>query len=465
MNIKSPSTPSQYQVGTLSYTKWGLISVFFWILWGDFCLNIMEAVVPNLLPLRLKQLEASNATIALIMSTIPGVMNMLINPVISFKSDRLRTRWGRRIPILLLATPFITLFMALIGFSKPITEFLFNHVTTGLTLPQLSLLLIGMLVVGFQFFNMFVMSVFFYLYNDVIPKEFIGRFLALFRLMGILGQTVFNLYLLKHAETHFEWIFKGSALLYMVAFCCMCWKVKEGEYPPIEEDSESKGFIENCKLYIHECFRHKIYWLLFIYNSIFAMAMVTKIYDILYMKHLGFSLEQIGQINATVGVLTALLLYPFGVLLDRWHPFKMLRWGLILMLLSLPLRLVFLFADLTPQEAFYIWFFGALVIDIPQVMCMTTDVPVLMKIFPKDRFGQFCSANAFVRSLSVMGAVTIVGILMDQISKVARFSGDEVYKLIPLWQMICFSLTFVIFIMLVREWRKKGGDVGYLPPV
>jgi hypothetical protein len=49
-----------YHVGTLTYTKLGLAVLFAWILWGDFCLQIMEAVVPSILPLKLKSLGASN---------------------------------------------------------------------------------------------------------------------------------------------------------------------------------------------------------------------------------------------------------------------------------------------------------------------------------------------------------------------------------------------------------------------
>ena len=35
-----------------------LLSVFFWMLWGDLCVNIMETIIPRLVPLKLERLGA-----------------------------------------------------------------------------------------------------------------------------------------------------------------------------------------------------------------------------------------------------------------------------------------------------------------------------------------------------------------------------------------------------------------------
>ena len=56
--------------GTLEYTKLGLIALFGWLLWGDFCYTIMEAVVPSLVPLKLKSLNCPNWVMGMIISVI-----------------------------------------------------------------------------------------------------------------------------------------------------------------------------------------------------------------------------------------------------------------------------------------------------------------------------------------------------------------------------------------------------------
>ena len=59
-----------YNCGTLTYTKIGLFAIFAWMLWGDFCFTLMEAVVPSILPLKLKSLGCSNWLMGLILGMI-----------------------------------------------------------------------------------------------------------------------------------------------------------------------------------------------------------------------------------------------------------------------------------------------------------------------------------------------------------------------------------------------------------
>jgi len=109
-----------YHCGTLTYTKMGLFVLFAWLLWGDFCFTMMETVVPSILPLKLKGLGCSNWLMGLILTTAPGIMNMTICPYVSFKSDRYRSRWGRRIPFIIWTMPFLCGSLALMGLGDDI---------------------------------------------------------------------------------------------------------------------------------------------------------------------------------------------------------------------------------------------------------------------------------------------------------------------------------------------------------
>src|SRR5690348_15358144 len=91
LNIAAPI----YAVGTLRYTKAGLFALFVWLLWGDFCFTVMETVIPSILPLKLQSLQAPNTLIAILMTTMPSALTLLITPAVSFRSDRFRSRWGR----------------------------------------------------------------------------------------------------------------------------------------------------------------------------------------------------------------------------------------------------------------------------------------------------------------------------------------------------------------------------------
>jgi len=88
---------------------------------------MMEAVVPSILPLKLKDLGAPNWLMGVIMTTGPGILNMTICPWVSFKSDRFRSRWGRRIPFIILTMPFLCFFLGMLGWSDEITKRLFRR--------------------------------------------------------------------------------------------------------------------------------------------------------------------------------------------------------------------------------------------------------------------------------------------------------------------------------------------------
>lgn len=60
---------NRFAIGSLTYTKAGLITLFLFPRWGDFSFTLMETVVPSILPLKFKAIGAG------------------INPWISFRSD------------------------------------------------------------------------------------------------------------------------------------------------------------------------------------------------------------------------------------------------------------------------------------------------------------------------------------------------------------------------------------------
>jgi len=163
----SSSKETVYTVGTLTYTKMGLVSLFAWLLWGDFCFQVMESLNPAIIPLKLRSLDAPNWAIALIMVTLPGILNMTICPWVSFKSDRHRGPMGRRIPFILYTLPFLTACLLLLGFSEQIGRGLHSILpgSWGMSVSAVTITCIGVFMVGFKFFDMFVNSVFWYLFT------------------------------------------------------------------------------------------------------------------------------------------------------------------------------------------------------------------------------------------------------------------------------------------------------------
>src|SRR5208337_3000123 len=120
----------------------------------------------------------------------------------------------------------------------------------------------------YQFFNMFVSSVFWYLFNDVVPAEYLSRFCGQFRIVGSVVALVYNWFIYQYALTRMREILVGSAVLYLVGFTLMCLMVKEGEYPALEgEDAKSTRGLRGVATFLKQGFCHKWYWLLFIWTT------------------------------------------------------------------------------------------------------------------------------------------------------------------------------------------------------
>ena len=107
----APAGVKFWTVGTLTYTAGGLALLFFWLLLGDFALSLRDRSVGPVVQLFLKREGASDFVMAILLSSVPPALGMILGPIVSYRSDRLRSRWGRRIQFLIIPTPFAALAM------------------------------------------------------------------------------------------------------------------------------------------------------------------------------------------------------------------------------------------------------------------------------------------------------------------------------------------------------------------
>lgn len=452
-----PSIDSTRRVGTLYYTRAGLVTLFAWLLWGDFCFMLMEMVVPAIAPLQLKNLNAPNWAIALIMSTLPGVLNMTVCPWISFKSDRYRSRWGRRIPFILWSLPFLVFFLILMGFSSTIGKLVHSLIfsQSTVTVATVTICCIGLFMVGFQFFNMFVNSVFWYLFNDVVPMAFMGRFLGLFRLVSSINGVLFNYFIYRYAETHAPIIYTGIAIIYAIGFGLMCLRVREGEYPPPpERENHRDGFFAQVKTYFRECYSDRFYWTLFLYTACWAIMLTINVFGIFMNRSIGLDLAQIGRISAACAVLNMAMTYPAGVLADRFHPLRVLLWAHGLHLILAPLGLIWLFCHPSSNVAFIGALCLALVMAPAQVVIDAMTLPLHMRLLPQDRYGQFASAQSLIRSVGTIVGGLLAGFFLDIMQKVSGGS-DFGFRYYPVWILFWAALAFIFLRSLYYQWQKK----------
>jgi MFS family permease len=458
-----PLSQRIYRVGTLQYSLTGLMELCFWLLLGDFAYNLIEQVIPSVLPLTLKELGASNATIGLLVGTLASVINVIVNPIVSFNSDRHRGRFGRRIPFIFIASPCIALFMICVGSASQIAEWL--RATFGLSAAHPNTVVLAVLtgsLILFQIFYMVAASVYYYLLSDVVPHNVIGRFYGFFRLVGAAGGFVFNRYVLRfadHPDTRW-WIYVSMGLVWLLCFSLLCWRVQEGEYPPADPAPADGIFVRFGKAvqtYLRECFCIRFYWWLYLASSFYTIATTALItFRLLLAKDLGMDLEQAGSLLSWVFLAGVVLYVPLGWLADKLHPIRLNIIGVGLTFAVLAISALLVRTPATFSALTMLWALAWLT--------YTASGPALtFVLLPRLRFGQFGSAVAITNSLAAAIANYAGGRFIDWMG--ARYQGQSAYLGIYFWGAIFTGLSFVFMALLYREWARLGGRKHFTPPV
>ena len=465
----APSTPAVYRVGTLKYTAGGLVALFAWMLWGDFCWTMMESIVPSIMPLKLRSLESTNALIGFIMVSLHAGLNIGVTPMLSFKSDRHRGPLGRRTPFILYTAPFVALTMVLIGFSDPIGRWVSHTFLGGNALQEgkVIIFLIAVFAAAFEFFNMFVNTVYWYLFNDVVPAQYMGRFMSWFRLVGIIAGFFYNFFIFPMAMSHMREIYLGGALIYFVGFGIVCLRVREGQYPPPPDSGKDRSLIDQIKVYARECYAIRYYWDINLGYAFTAMSGCIGWANVFLLQSLGLDLNLIGKAGALGMITVPLCLLFTGALVDRWHAVRVAAYLSAYGAFFALAGWVWLFID-KPPPLLYFWITvgGAVFSAVFSAMNGMIEIPRLVALFPRERFGQFSGAIALCRGpAGIIGGV-LAGAFVDLWLHVfpKATHGLYAYRFIFLWSGPIAILSFYFQYRTFRAWKRLGGEKSFTPP-
>ena len=461
------SQDSTYRCGTLTYTKRGLFALFAWMLWGDFCFTLMETVVPSILPLKLRGLGSPNLLIGFVMTTLPGVFNVTVTPWLSFQSDRHRSPWGRRLPFIIYSAPFLTLSLVAIGFSQEIGAWVHNAFFSGSSVrqAQVVIVLITLFAAAFDFFNMFVNTVYWYLFNDVVPEQWMGRFMGWFRLVGTLTTAAYNFFLFRYAESHMREIYLGAGLLYLLGFGIMCLKIREGDYPPPPDEGEHLGLVKKIKLFAGQCFTNRFYWYIFLTYAFISMSGSMGVFGVFNLKSFGFTLADIGKMGAVSAITVPLCFLFTGYIVDRFHPVRVAAYlGAFDVFFAFG-NWIWLFIP-TPNTVVFLWIIiihGAVFRALLGATKDNAEMTRLMRLLPRDRYGQYSGAMALVRAFAIMAGGLMAGTYLDLWRRFFP-DGDFLYRLNFLYSGPLVVIAFVFHYKTYRAWKRLGGDTSYTPP-
>ena len=460
----SPQTAvdHRWHVGTLAYTAGGLVVLFCWLLWGDFAWSLKERSIAQVVQLLLKHFDSPDWFAGLLLGTLPNVLSVLIGPVISYKSDRYRSRWGRRIPFLLVTTPVAALSIVGMAFSPMIGQAFHRVLGNAFGLNPTILLFFGLFWTTFEFGTITANSIFGAFVNDVVPRPLLGRFYGLFRALSLIAGILFGHYLMGRAEAHFIPIFLGVGAVYAVGFLSMCLKVKEGQYPepmttrpahiaPLQNGATSRlSRFDVVAEYFRDCFGNPYYRWVFLAITVSSLAFLPiNLFNIFFAKSVKMDMYRYGNLIALSYVFSLVQAFPVGWLADRFHP---LRVSMVAVVLHAGGAIYGGLYGTNPRS------FG-----VAFVVCVvfsgtywTATAAIGQVLLPRAKFAQYASALQITLSVGSMILSPLLGVMLDLLHHQYRYT-----------YLLSFGLDgigLILLMILFQKFRAYGGPNNYVAP-
>ena len=443
-----------YSIRNLDYTLPRLLLVCTMMLLANKTLGLIcYTLVPSVKPILLDRVGASATDIALIISTIPSVLTFVLCPLISTISDKTRTRIGRRQPYLIFSAPILAGLLMLLAWSVEIAEFI-KKLLPSLANTNVSFYVVATIILLFQVVYLFPGSVVYYLIADVIPKECIGRFMAASTISGSIVSAAFNYWVLGYVIDYMKLIFCIMGVLYVAIYVGILIFVPEGEYPPVADKiDKTENFWVKSKDYLwmffRQCFQHRIFILLFLCIGMNQASNVCRaMYNVLFAtKDIGMTMAQYGKVIAIGSIISAVLAYFLGKLMDKTHPIFIYFIGGIFVIC---INIFGYFFVYTPMTFAVIGVATAIMYAVQNL----AQSPLLINLLPPDKYGQFASANSMVCSTIMIFAAYLGGKLTDIFG----------YRVMFVWDIVITIIATVVLFGVYREWQRHGGKKGYKSP-
>lgn len=443
-----------WRAGTLTYTTGGLVALFCWLFLGDFSWAMRDRSVGPIASWYLSQIGVPNLVFALLLSSFPALVNLVFVPIISVKSDRHRGKRGRRIPYLLITTPIAMFGMIGLAVSPLIAGWVHGHFP-GQSEIVVATVCFAVFWAAFEFASLGGQAVFGGLINDVVPQPVLGRFHGVFRAISLLDGIIFNYWIMGLVPTHYTLILLSIGVFYGISFMWVCFKVKEGTYPPppppVQAEKPFMGWLIELRSYFRECFGNSYYLLLFAFMMCgWGALLPINAFAIPYANSLGIDMTRYGHSVALTYAISLGLAYFLGWLADLFHPLRLAMATLVLYALVAFWGGLYAATEKTFLVAYVLH-------GVISGAYLTGTASLAQRLFPRAKYAQFASAIGILSAPVFMVMAPVVGMVIDGSGGVFRH---------------CFTIGggvavtgLGLSLFVHRRFMKLGGPKNYVAPL
>lgn len=351
----------------------------------------VEQITNNLIPITCRHFTDNAFIIAAILAT-NRLFGFVVQPYVCWKSDYVRTRWGRRRPFFLFGLPLTILGLLAVG-ALPLF-------ITGDARHTLAALVLVVVV------NVFLQAIVDVnwgslepLYADTFRQEQLGRASSLRQIAGQIVNLVMVYYVIGWADLNEIYPYLFSAICVLGAFLLMAFVIREqpaGPPPPPTRYSpvEHLGLLARNADYAR---------LAFICAANLVLPATFYLFNSLYVTDtLGLSNSELGRSQTLGPFLTIALAFPVGWLVDRLGPKWMMAAGFVFYAIAFTGMAFF-------AHGFWSLFTFMTFFGVAQVVALMPMTAMVFQYTAENERGQVFGVVQFTRAFSAFVVTLALG--------------------------------------------------------
>ena len=377
---------------------------------GFFGISLIWSVYNSYVPIFLREYQLPLWLVGAIM-TFDNIAGVTIQPYVGFLSDRTRSRFGRRMPYLMIGAPIAALFFALI----PVLHLL---------LPIFPLLLTAIIIMNIAMAIFRTPTV--ALMPDITPSPLRSKANGIINFMGGLGTTLAFLggAFLYRANRGLP--FYVGAFIMLLAVAIVVLVIREPREH--EESTERTGIFSTIREIVQSEEKSALFILLAIFTWFIGYNAIETFWTTYGKEYLGIPESTAAAMLTYVSAAFLLFSLPAGFIATRFGRRPTILSGLLILL-------IFILGGYFITNMLYLT--GMLIIaGIAWALININSFPMVSDIAPPGKIGSYTGLYYFASMSAAIVAPPIAGGLMDLLGHRVLFLFSSLAMLLAILCML-----------------------------
>lgn len=378
---------------------------------GFFGISVIWSIYNAYVPIFLREYNLPLALVGLIM-TFDNIAGITIQPYVGFLSDRTRTRFGRRIPFMMIGAPIAAVFFALI----PVLH---------LWVPLFPLLMAAIIVMNIAMAIFRTPTV--ALMPDITPSPLRSKANGIINLMGGLGTTLAFLggAFLYRANRGLPFWFASALML--VATGIVVKVIKEPQQ--YEESTERRtGVVATIREILTSQEKSALFILLAIFAWFVGYNAIETFWTTYGKEFLGIKESTAAMMLTYTSAAFLLFALPSGFIATRFGRRRTILAGLVILL-------VMILGGLFTTNMIYLTVMLILA-GVGWALININSFPMVSDLAPPGKIGSYTGLYYFFSMLAAITAPPLAGALMDLFGHRMLFVFSPVFMALAILCML-----------------------------